>query len=308
MHIHRLARTGWLVLAPLLLGGVPAWADGTLTHLSGAVSVQTVDGRTLPGAAGTKVGVGDTVVTGTRSFARMEMTDGGEMVLRPESRLQLEGYTFDKEKQGEDSMVLRMLKGGMRTVTGLIGKRGNRDAYSLKTVTATIGIRGTQFDVRVCEANCGSMASGTYVAVRFGAVLTTNPQGSLAVTAGQAAYVPPATAPVILPRDPGIGFTAPAVIPKLDEKKKQAAAATAAETAKPPAGGGAAPASGSGASTVKPPAGGTGGGQQGSPSSSSASPTSTSTATGGDSGGQGGQGGQGLSGSPFPPARKRRRT
>jgi hypothetical protein len=220
-----------LVSLLLLFGAASAWADGTLTHLSGPVSVKKPDGKTLLGAVGIQVGVGDVVVTGVGGFARIEMTDGGEMVLRPDSQLQIDKYTFAQAKPTEDNFVFSMLKGGLRTVTGLVGKRGNRDAYKLNTVTATIGIRGTQFDLRVCAANCGALADGTYLAVRFGAVQTSNAQGSLAVAAGQVAYVPPQRPPVILPRDPGIGFTPPAVIPKLDEKKKVQAEAVKAEVA-----------------------------------------------------------------------------
>jgi|CXWL01.1.fsa_nt_gi hypothetical protein len=205
----------------LLLPGVSAFADGTLTHLSGPVSVQTADGKTQSGRVGARVGTGDTVVTGTGAYVRMQMTDGGEMVMRPESQLKVESYKFNEQKPAEDNFVFRMLKGGLRTVTGLIGKRGNRDAYSLRTATATVGIRGTQFDLRVCAANCGALADGTYLAVRFGSVQTTNAQGTLTVPAGQVAFVPAGAPPSILPRDPGIGFTPPTVIPKLDERKKE---------------------------------------------------------------------------------------
>ena len=212
----------------------PAWADGTLTHMSGVVSIQKADGTAVPGMPGVKAIPGDIVITGAGGYVRMEMTDGGEIVLRPDSQLKIESYRFAQAKPAEDNFVFSMLKGGLRTVTGLIGKRGNRDAYELKTKTATIGIRGTQFDLRVCAANCGALADGTYLAVRFGAVQTTNPQGTLPVAAGQVAFVPPQMAPVILPRDPGIGFTPPPVIPKLDEKKKiQAAPAPVQEQAKP---------------------------------------------------------------------------
>jgi hypothetical protein len=47
-------------------------------------------------------------------------------------------------------MALRLLKGGFRTVTGMIGKRGNADAYKLRAAAATIGIRGTDFTSRLC--------------------------------------------------------------------------------------------------------------------------------------------------------------
>lgn len=209
-----------LAAAVAITVSLDARADGTLTHLSGTVSILKSDGKTQPGAVGGKAYTGDTVVTGAGGYARLEMTDGGEIVLRPDSQLKIDSYHFAEGKATDDSFVFSMLKGGLRTVTGLIGKRGNRDAYKLKTDTATIGIRGTQFDLRVCAGNCGALADGTYIAVKFGAIQASNPQGNLPVAAGQVAVVPQARPPVILPRDPGIGFTPPAVIPKLDEKKK----------------------------------------------------------------------------------------
>jgi hypothetical protein len=234
-----------LIVLAWLLAAASAWADGILTHMSGPVSVRKVDGSTQSGRSGLNVMVGDTVITGSGGYVRMEMSDGGELVLRPDSQLKVESYAFVQAKPAEDNFVFSMLKGGLRTVTGLIGKRGNRDAYEVRTATATIGIRGTQYDMRVCQANCGALADGTYLAVRFGAIQASNAQGTLAVAAGQVAFVPPQRPPVMLPRDPGIGFTPPAVIPKLDEKKKvQAAATTAATTpeqAKPASTGSSAP-------------------------------------------------------------------
>lgn len=208
-------------MSALVFFAATAWADGTLTHLSGPISVEKADGMKLAATPGAKVVAGDTVVTGEGGYARMEMTDGGEMVLRPDSRLKIESYRFNEAKPQEDNFVFSMLKGGLRTVTGLIGKRGNRDAYELKTSTATIGIRGTQYDARVCERNCGALPDGTYVSVRFGQIHTRNGFGGLDVGAGHAAHVPANSPPVMLPRDPGIGFTPPPEIPKLDERKKQ---------------------------------------------------------------------------------------
>lgn len=222
-----------LALLLQLLAVSQAWADGTFTHLSGTVSVQKSGGQTLPGTVGTKVSAGDTIITGAMAYVRMEMSDGGEMVLRPNSHLKIERYKYTQAKPAEDSFTFSMLKGGLRTVTGLIGKRGNRDAYRGQTATATIGIRGTQYDLRVCQANCGALADGTYLAVRFGAIQTSNVQGALNVAAGQVAYIASQRPPVLLPRDPGIGFTPPMAIPKLDEKKKVQATAAATTTNAP---------------------------------------------------------------------------
>jgi hypothetical protein len=211
------------LMAALLFFTTTTWADGTLTHLSGPISVEKADGRKLAATPGAKLVAGDTVVTDAGAYARLEMTDGGEIVLRPDSRLKIESYKYNESKPQEDSAVFRMLKGGLRTVTGLIGKRGNRDAYEMKASTATIGIRGTQYDLRLCEGNCGALPDGTYVSVRFGAIHTANGFGGLDVGAGHVAHVPQSAPPVMLPRDPGIGFTPPPSIPKLDERKKQGA-------------------------------------------------------------------------------------
>ena len=205
-----------LMLVFLAMSSV-ALANGKITHLSGSVTVQTVDGQTEPALPGTEVKVGDTVITGANGFARMETTDGGEMVFRPNSEFHIDKYSYDKDKPADDSFVYSMLKGGLRTVTGLIGKRGNKDAYQGNTPTSTIGIRGTFFEVRVC-GDCGSLPKGTYFSVRSGSIQTGNSAGSLTMSAGQIVFVPPGGAPQVLPNDPGIGFTAPSAIPKQGEK------------------------------------------------------------------------------------------
>ena len=181
-----------LFLSFALCSFVPvAMANGTLTHMSGNVSIQKADGTLVMGVIGAQVIEGDTVITGANGFVRMELTDGGEMVLRPDTQLKIENYRYTKDKPDEDSFIFRTIKGGFRAVTGLISKRGNRDAYKAHTATATIGIRGTQYDMRVCLANCGALADGTYVAVRFGAVVAGNSQGNSDFKAGQIGFIPP---------------------------------------------------------------------------------------------------------------------
>jgi hypothetical protein len=78
------------------------------------------------------------------------MRDGTKMTMRPDSNLKIEAYEFKQNAPKADNAVFRLLKGGFRTVTGLIGKRGNKDAYKLRASGATIGIRGTDFTSRLC--------------------------------------------------------------------------------------------------------------------------------------------------------------
>ena len=219
------------VLLALLASIGSAWAQGTITHLSGPISVIKADGSRVEGASGLSLAVGDTVLSGAAGFARIEMTDKAELVVRPNTQLKIERYTFEVDRPNADDSVLSVLKGGLRTVTGLIGKRGKQDAYQLKTTTATIGIRGTQFDMRLCAGDCGALADGTYVKTTRGSVILSSlaapnlPESvaipGLILTAGQVGFVPPIDAPVLLPRDPGIGFTPPPSIPKLDENKRE---------------------------------------------------------------------------------------
>jgi len=214
----------WLcacIAALLLCWNAPALADGKLTHLSGPVQIKKADGTLVPAGPDAQVTPGETVLTGANGFARLATTDGGEIVLRPNSEFFMEQYRYSADKPDQDSFVYSLIKGGLRTVTGLIGKRGNRDAYRGKTVTATIGIRGTLFEVRVCNNDCGSLPNGTYFQVRSGSITTGNSFGDITMTAGQIVFVPPNAAPQVLPRDPGIGFTSPQDFPKTEEKPDQ---------------------------------------------------------------------------------------
>ena len=78
---------------------------------------------------------------------------------------------------------MELLRGGMRTITGRIG-RGSPSRYRLVTRMATIGIRGTEYGVRLCkrggcpvsEGLSVTAAPGLYVAVLQGEIeLRTRP-------------------------------------------------------------------------------------------------------------------------------------
>lgn len=206
-----------------------AFANGKLTHMSGAVSVKKANGETISAAPNMLVGEGDVLITGTNGYVRLETTDGGNMVFRPNSEFRIEKYHYDVAKPEQDSFIYSLIKGGLRTVTGLVGKRGNKDAYLGKTSTSTIGIRGTFFEVRVCADDCGVLPNGTYFSLRSGSILVGNLKDNITINTGQVAFVPLDGAAEILPRDPGVGFTAPSDIPKQSEH--QAAKSSTAEMA-----------------------------------------------------------------------------
>ena len=144
------------VVAALLLTAVTAQAAdevaGNVRYMSGTLVAQKADGTLRILRPKSEVHPGELLVTGEKSYAQVTMNDGTKMTLRPQSNLKIEAYQFKSEEPKADNAVFRLLKGGFRTVTGLIGKRGNPDAYRLRAAGATIGIRGTDFTSRLCAS------------------------------------------------------------------------------------------------------------------------------------------------------------
>ncbi|MDD4913038.1 MAG: FecR domain-containing protein [Sideroxydans sp.] len=136
-----------------------AEASGKIGYMSGALVAHRPDGTIKVLAPKADVSAGDLLVTAKDSYAQVVMNDGTKMTMRPNSNLKIETYSFRSDAPQADSAVFRLLKGGFRTVTGLIGKRGNKDAYKLHAATATLGIRGTDFTARLCAAaDCSAEA------------------------------------------------------------------------------------------------------------------------------------------------------
>jgi len=142
-----------LIAAMLLMIATMAQAAevaGKVGYMSGTLIAQRADGTIKVLGPKSEVLAGDMLVTAKDSYAQVQMNDGAQMTLRPNSNLKIEAFQFRKEEPQADNAVLRLLKGGFRTVTGLIGKRGNADAYKVRAASATIGIRGTDFTSRLC--------------------------------------------------------------------------------------------------------------------------------------------------------------
>jgi len=205
-----------LIVSALLLWVTLVFAGqaATVTHLSGPLAVSSSDGTIIAVLIGSKINEGDTVITEKRTYARLKFDDGSEVILKPGSQFKVEKFSFDQEKPSNDATALRLIKGGLRTVTGQIGKRGNQESYRMNTPTATIGIRGTIYDVQYCQDDsCGSVRTGLYLTVTDGNVIVTNIAGvptSLQVKAGQYVYVQsPLTPPMVLPTRPNIPFNPP---------------------------------------------------------------------------------------------------
>ncbi len=100
---------------------------------------------------------GDTLSTSSGSSAIIRMQDGTRMTLRPGTDMVIESFKF-RENAPDNSMLLNLFTGGLRAITGLISKNAP-EAAKLRTKTATVGIRGTDFDARICQGECAAESS-----------------------------------------------------------------------------------------------------------------------------------------------------
>ena len=166
----------------LLLVGLPAYAQapaGTIEFSIGQVAVRGANGLSRDGARGVAVAAGDTVETGA-GRAQMRMIDGAYISLQPQTSLRVQAYALASPGT-EERGFLNLLRGGLRTVTGLVG-RTKRENYRLTTTTATLGIRGTEFAVTTDD--------GTRVNVTAGVVALCTTGGCVDVEPGQSGFAP----------------------------------------------------------------------------------------------------------------------
>jgi len=194
----------------LVMAAAGAWAAGAgvITHLSGTMSVQRPDGSVRILSQKSEVQPGDVLTTQRDSYAQINFTDGSAATMRPNSTMKLENYSFSQDAPQSDGMFMRLVKGGLRTVTGLIGKRGNQDAYKIGTSTATIGIRGSSGDTVACASDCGNLEPGTYHTTYTGSYIMQTQGGTQLVNEGQFGFAQdPGKPPVLLPGDPGLNLS-----------------------------------------------------------------------------------------------------
>ncbi len=165
----------------------------------------------------------DTLVTETEGRLQLNFSDGGMVSLDPGSQFRVIDYAFD-EGSG-DSAVFELMRGGMRTLSGKIGPK-NGGEYSLKTVVATIGIRGTHYALQLCQQSCAmqaGMREGLAGVVVDGAIVVSGAVNEREVPAGFYFFVEQSSGDIEITRTPPdeLGQTMPGLpqIPEADSDR-----------------------------------------------------------------------------------------
>ena len=169
-----------------------AWMLFSLSGLAAAL-VETATGNVRAGAtAGAATAVskdqriqpGSVVVTGPGSLAVLRFDDGQVVALNENSEFRITEYSFAKDQPQKDRSIFDLLKGAMRSVSGLLASR-NSQAYAMRIPQGTIGIRGTDFMV--------ALVNPAYMSVLNGTIAVSNSAGAVTFGAGATATVASAT-------------------------------------------------------------------------------------------------------------------
>lgn len=175
--------------------GPLAWADsrvattlaGRVKLVHGHVLLTAADGMQRVAATGMELRSGDLIATGSEAEMHAEMEDGAYLAVRPGAQIRLVAYQMTGT--AADTSWIDLIKGGLRLVSGWIAK-SNPGAFRLKTPVATIGIRGTDFEVQhfATEEAPDPEEAGTQHLVYEGATVLSTEEDDVEVPAGRAAY------------------------------------------------------------------------------------------------------------------------
>jgi hypothetical protein len=144
LRLRSTAALGAALLAGLSLASP---ADAAREKIGGATKVERDVTGALLGeerkvAQGDDVFLDETVRTATLSTAKLRFVDETDLSLGPQASVKLDRYVFNSDKTAKE-MAVTMTKGAMRWVSGL----SPSSAYKIRTPQATIGVRGTIFDL-----------------------------------------------------------------------------------------------------------------------------------------------------------------
>lgn len=229
----------WVLMLFWMAGA--SWAAqvaGTVVQLSGPLLAKKADGAVRILSMKSEVESGDTLVTEKNTYAMVKFIDNSEITLKPSTTFKVENFSYDAGKPDGDNASFNLVKGGLRSVTGLLGKR-NKEKFAMKTPSATIGIRGTTFIAEWVDASPeavaqaaaarqawlmastaalgdampiqplmmaqgplpltpGGMQPGLYLQVLDGMVALSNPAGIQLFSAGQFGFTPSFQIPPVI--------------------------------------------------------------------------------------------------------------
>lgn len=126
----------------ILLMSISAWAGiGNIMALRGAAEVERTQGD-VAAKSGMELLEGDKIVTKEKSRVQVMLKDETIVTIGANSSFSFDEYSFDGTK--DSKALMHANRGFFRSVTGKLSKIAP-ERFKVKTASATIGIRGTDF-------------------------------------------------------------------------------------------------------------------------------------------------------------------
>lgn len=140
-----------LMLALLLTLTSPSWAGiGTVSETKGTACDVERNKKKMPGVKGAEIESMDTYVTGA-CVSNITFKDDTKVKVTENSRLLIDDFVFDPKASDAGKLALKVGMGTVRYASGQIAKN-NPQQVNIKTPTATVAVRGTDFTMTVDEA------------------------------------------------------------------------------------------------------------------------------------------------------------
>jgi hypothetical protein len=140
----------WMIAVAALVFATAVSANdvGEIKTVKGAAHVER-GGKKLPAAAGMPLRQADTVVTGADGAVGITFLDNSLFSAGPNSVLVINKYRFDTTTHaGEFDASLN--KGSLAVVSGKMVKQ-SPESMRIRTPSSIMGVRGTEFVVRVAD-------------------------------------------------------------------------------------------------------------------------------------------------------------
>jgi len=143
---------------------------GYVVRQLGEVIVKSKDEKSRLLETNSPMYEGDRISTGVDATVFIKMDDGAEIHLKEDSVIKISEYAISPNA-ADSSSILNLIRGGLRKLSGAIGSSASSN-YQLQTGLATIGIRGTEYVVKICKlVNCGQSLGRNDVQARLHAVV-----------------------------------------------------------------------------------------------------------------------------------------
>lgn len=140
-----------LAINLLLLISVPAFAGvGSISEFKGGGTVKR-GAKVAPAAKGSNIEKNDAVSTNSQGRFKITFVDATTVNITQNSRLIIDDFVYDGNNKSKGKLGLKLALGTARYTSGAIA-HGNSRGVGIRTPTATIAVRGTDFVMSVDEA------------------------------------------------------------------------------------------------------------------------------------------------------------